>query len=36
MTDADNPSLPEPLDRVRLTPAERREFLRTDTDAWRG
>ncbi len=36
MTDADDPSLPEPLRRFRLTPAERPEFLRTDTESTLG
>lgn len=33
MTEADDPSLSELLGRFHLTPVERREFLRTDTEA---
>lgn len=36
MTETDEPSQPDPLNRFRLTAAERREFLRTDTEATLG
>lgn len=36
MNEADDPSPPELFGRVRLMPAERREFLRTDTEATLG